>query len=242
MKPKQDAFGQEVWTHLKGKNGFEIIERDDKFLETTKGPECYFSEYKNWSEHEKRAMKFAKGRVLDIGCGAGRHCLYLQRKGFNVTGIDNSPLAIKVCKKRGLKKVKLMPISEIGKFKPNAFDTIIMMGNNFSLVGNFKRAKSMMKKMYKITSQDAFIIAETRDPYKTKDKMHLDYHKFNKKRGRMPGQIKLRVRFKKYVSPWLDYLFVSKKEMKEILKETGWKVKKFIDSEKGTYAAIIEKV
>jgi 2-polyprenyl-3-methyl-5-hydroxy-6-metoxy-1,4-benzoquinol methylase len=58
-------------------------------------------------------MVFVKGRVLDIGCGAGRHSLYLQNQGFQVLGIDNSPLAVKVAKLRGLKRVKVMSIEDI---------------------------------------------------------------------------------------------------------------------------------
>ncbi|HDO42228.1 MAG TPA: methyltransferase domain-containing protein [Candidatus Bathyarchaeota archaeon] len=57
---------------------------------------------------EQEAMKFIRGRVLDIGCGAGRHSIYLQNKGFNVIGIDISPLAIKVCRLRGLKKAEII--------------------------------------------------------------------------------------------------------------------------------------
>jgi len=83
-------------------------------------------------------MEFVKGRVLDIGCGAGRHSLYLQKKGFDVLGIDSSPLAIKVCKLRGLEKAKVMAIEDIN-FKPDSFDRIIMMGNNFGLFGSFNR-------------------------------------------------------------------------------------------------------
>jgi 2-polyprenyl-3-methyl-5-hydroxy-6-metoxy-1,4-benzoquinol methylase len=63
-------------------------------------------------------MKSVKGRVLDIGVGAGRHSLYLQEKGFNVLGIDVSPLILEVCRKRGLKKSKLMQI-ESANFKPS---------------------------------------------------------------------------------------------------------------------------
>ncbi len=57
----------------------------------------------------------------------------------------------------------------------------------------------------------------------------------------MPGQLRIRVRFRKFIGDWFDYLLVSKKEMQEILKGTGWKVKKFIDSEKSIYIGIIEK-
>ena len=82
---------------------FEIIERDDGYI-TAMSLKFYFSEYEDWPLVEKKALTFVKGRVLDIGCGVGRHILYLQRKNFKVLGIDNSPLSIKVCKLRGVKK------------------------------------------------------------------------------------------------------------------------------------------
>jgi len=242
MKLNKDAYGQEIWTHFKGKEGYEIVEREDGYFSVSSGPKTYFSQFKDWSENEKKAMRFVRGRILDVGCGAGRHSLYLQNKGFDVIGIDSSPLAIKVCKLRGLKKAKIMSIKDVGKFKPNSFDTVIMMCNNFGLFGSFKGTKLLLKKFYRITSPHAVIIADTLDPYKTDNPAHLEYHKFNKKRGRMGGQVKLRIRFEKYVSDWFNYLMVSKKEMKKLLKGTGWKVKKFIDFKKARYIALIEKV
>ena len=133
-----------------------------------------------------------------------------------------------------------MSIEDID-FKPKSFDTIIMMGNNFGLFGSFQKARSLLKRFHKITSDDGLIVAETRDPYKTDNPAHLEYHKLNRKRGRMGGQVRIRVRFKKYATPWFDYLFVSKEEMDEILKGTGWKVKQYIDSGNALYIAIIEK-
>lgn len=242
MKLNKDAYGQEIWAHFKGKRYYEIIERDDGYFDISDSPKTYFSEYKDWHDHEKKALKSVKGRVLDVGCGAGRISLYLQKKKFDVLGFDNSPLAIKVCKLRGLKKAKIMSIDEIGKFKPNSFDTIIMFGNNFGLLGGFKKAKLLLKKFYKITSPKALIIAESNNPYKTNNTLHLEYRKLNKKRDRMGGQIKFRIRFEKYVSDWFDYLLVSKQEMKKILNGTGWKVEKFIDYKKSRYIAVIEKI
>lgn len=139
MKPKEDAYGQEIWAYFNGREVFEIVERDDGYINASEYTKIYFSDYEDWPLHEKKAMEFVKGRVLDIGCGAGRHSLYLQKKGFIVLGIDASPLAIKVCKLRGLKKAKVMRIEDI-KFKPDSFETIIMMGNNFGLFGSLKKA------------------------------------------------------------------------------------------------------
>jgi len=240
LKPEEDAYGQEIWAYYKGREVFEIVERDDGYIDASTYPKTYFSDFDIWSLHEKKAMQFVKGRVLDVGCGAGRHSLYLQKKGFDVLGIDNSPLAINVCKLRGLKKAEIMPIEDVS-FNPNSFDTIIMMGNNFGLFGNFKKARKLLKKFHKMTSENALIIAETRDPYKTDDPAHLEYHRLNKEKGRMGGQVRIRIRFEKYVGRWFDYLMVSREEMKAILKGTGWKINKFIDSEGAPYVVIIEK-
>lgn len=241
MKEKKDAYGQEVWAYLNGKDSYEVVEREDGFIALSSGAKSYFAKYKDWPKWQKQAIKFAKGRILDIGCGAGRISFYLQQKGFDVVGIDNSPLAIKVCKKRGLKKVLVRAIGGVDKFKPDSFDTVIMFGNNFGLFGSFKKAKQLLKKLYKITSKDAVIIAESNDPYKTNDTIHLAYHKFNRRRGRMAGQLKIRIRFRTYIGDWFDYLLVSKKEMESILEGTGWKVKKYINSGKHMYIAILHK-
>ncbi|MEK6952442.1 MAG: class I SAM-dependent methyltransferase [Nanoarchaeota archaeon] len=241
MKKNKDAYGQEVWYAFKGKESYEVVERDDGFVGLSGGAKSYFAEFKEWPKWQKQAIKFVKGRILDVGSGAGRVGLYFQKKGFDITCIDNSPLAIKVCKKRGLKKAIVLPIENINKFKKNSFDTINMFGNGFGLFGNFKKAKRLLKILHKITSPSALIIAESNDPYKTDDPVHLSYHKFNRKRGRMAGQLKIRIRFKNYIGDWFDYLLVSKKEMEEILSGTGWKVKKYIESGKFMYIAIIEK-
>ncbi|NQT82293.1 class I SAM-dependent methyltransferase, partial [bacterium] len=79
-------------------------------------------------------MRLARGKVLDIGCGAGRNSLYLQQKGLDVLGIDLSPLAIMVCQLRGFKKARVMSITEVDS-RLGTFDTIVMYGNNFGLFG-----------------------------------------------------------------------------------------------------------
>lgn len=65
---------------------------------------------------------------------------------------------------------------------------------------------------------------------------------FSKKKGRLSGQLRVRVRFEKYISKWFDWLKVSKQEMEEILYGTKWKVKDVLDSENSQYIAIIEKI
>lgn len=241
MKPEEDAVGQEIWAQYNCEDVLEIVERDDGYIEAAGSPKVYLSEYEEWPSSEQRAMKFVKGRVLDIGCGAGRHSLYLQEKGFDVLGIDVSPLAIKVCRLRDLKKAEIMSIEEVD-FGPNSFDTILMMGNNFGLFGDFKKAQRLLKRFHRMTSENALILAASNDVYKTKNPAHLEYHRLNRERGRMSGQLRLRIRFKKYATRWFDYLIVSKEEMEEILKGTGWVAKESIKSKGSYYVGIIEKM
>lgn len=239
LKSKEDAFGQALCAAYKGEEAFEVLERDDGFVDVMKTA-GYFSEYDGSSPIEQKAVQFVKGRVLDVGCGAGRHSLCLQEEGFDVLGIDTSPLAIKICKLRGLKKTRVMPIEDVD-FKAGSFDTIIMMGNNFGLFGDLKKARKLLRRFCGMTSADALIIATSRDPYMTNSHVHLQYHKLNKGRGRMSGQVRIRVRYETYVGKWFDYLMVSKEEMEQILLGTGWKIREFLNSGGPHYAAIITK-
>src|SRR5437879_13599593 len=110
-------------------------------------------------------MRYAQGKMLDIGCGGGRISLYFQRRGFDVHGIDVSPLAIKVCKLRGLQKARVMSITDV-RSRLGMFDTILMIGNNFGLFGTPNRAKRLLRQFYRSTSADALIIAESNDTYR----------------------------------------------------------------------------
>jgi len=241
LKDYEDAYGYEIYDHFSGKDAVEIIEREDGYVDLSSGPLTYFQTHDDWSNHYKDAMTSVTGRVLDIGCGAGRFSLYLQGKGHSVLGIDNSPKAVEVCLLRGLKEARGVPITRISA-SLGKFDTILMLGNNFGLMSNPTRAKWQLQRFRQITHEDALLIAESNDIYQTDDPLHLEYQAYNRQRGRLSGQIRLRVRYKKRKTPWFDYLMVSKDEMEEILDGTGWYIRKYIDSDTSSYIAIIEKI
>src|SRR5712691_8613586 len=104
--------------------------------------------------------------------------------------------------------VEQMSMNQLA-FAPNSFDSILLLGNNFGLVESRERSRGKLRRLAEITSPDGLIIAESLDPYMTNDPAHLDYHERNRKRGRMSGQARLRVRYRNCVGRWFDYLFVS---------------------------------
>jgi len=244
LKDHQDAFGHQLYDYYRLQDDIPritgIVERYDGYVDDSGSSAVYFSEHKDWVPLEKKTIRYARGRILDIGCGAGRHAIYLQEKGHDVVCIDNSPLAVEVCKLRGLKNAVLMPFTQINSTL-GTFDTVIMMGNNFGLFGSLKGARRLLAKLHGITSEKGRIIATTNDVYQTDLPEHLSYQEYNRNHGRMGGQVKLKVRYRKYATPWFDYLMVSKVEMEDILEGAGWKVARYIDSEGSHYVAIIEK-
>jgi SAM-dependent methyltransferase len=196
-----------------------------------------------WGSHELAALEHAHGRVLDIGCNAGRHALYLQQRGLDVLGVDISPLAIAVAKERGLTNAEVLSIDELSA-ELGPFDTILMLGNNFGLLGGASKARRLLKRFKALTRPGAKLIVETLNVYETKDPDHLAYLAANRARGRMSGQLRLRARYKHFVTPWFDYLMVSPAEMETILEGTGWKIAELYRAggARPVYTAIIERI
>jgi SAM-dependent methyltransferase len=239
----EDAFGHEMWDYLKKHQGDEVVERDDGYIDPSDvAPKLYFAPFKDWPRAEREGIRYAKGRVLDVGCGAGRVAIYLQRfRRLDVLGIDSSPLAIRVSRARGLRKTRLLAFEEID-FEPGSFDSVVMFGNNFGLFGSLSRAKRLLRRLFTMTTPGAVVVCESADVYRTSNPDHLEYHKWNRERGRMPGQVRIRVRYRKYIGRWFDYLLVSPDEMKEIALGTGWHVERIIKSRRSPlYVGILRR-
>ena len=240
VKPEQDAYGRELYDCMTGESVSEIVERDDGYIQAGSADQ-YFAEYPHWPQHQRMAVRYARGKALDIGCGAGRVALYLQEKGLDVLGIDISPLAIQVCKARGVKNAAVSSLKGF-RGKGGQFDTILMMGHNFGLFGNHDDAQRLLRRFHKCTNPGARLIVESLDPYDTTSPEHLEYHRRNHRRGRMAGQIRLRVRHKGLATPWFDYLFVSRSEMEGLLHGTGWELRRCFDSGGRSYCAVIQRM
>ena len=177
--------------------------------------------------------------MLDVGCGAGRVSLELQDRGHEVVGIDLSPLAIEVCRRRGVRDARVLPVTQVRRVL-GRFDTFVLFGNNFGLVGSRRRAPWLLRRFRSVANEDARILAESVNPYKTEKPEHLAYHERNRRRGRMAGQLRIRIRHQEYATPWFDYLLASPEEMAELAKGTGWELRRVIDVGEYVYVGMLE--
>ena len=240
LRSEEDTLGQAIYAQYTKGTGHELIERDDGHLSPSGGETTYLAPFRDWAVCERRAIRHARGRVLDIGCGAGRHALYLQERGHDLLGVDISPLCLKVARMRGLRKTRLLSITQVSS-SLGAFDTILLLGNNFGLLENPTRARWLLRRFKTVTAPDGRLITGSNDIYQTDDERNLSYQRNNRKRGRMSGQIRLRVRYRHYATPYADYLMVSREEMDQIVSGTGWTVARTYEGPHALYTAVLER-
>lgn len=229
MTERQDAYGRLVLDWYEGRPAVEMVERDDGFLQANRGPLPYFQPVGRWPEPERRAMRLVRGRVLDVGCGPARVALHLEARRHDVVGIDASPLAVRVAQARGARDVRVVTLEEVGP-RLGRFDTVVMFGNNFGLFHSRDAAPRLLRRLARVTADNARILAGSLDVYRTDNAVHLAYQEHNRARGRMAGQIRLRIRHLQYSTPWFDYLMVSPEEMAELASAGGWRLERTIGS------------
>jgi methylase of polypeptide subunit release factors len=109
---------------------------------------------------EQRALQLSKGEILDIGCGAGSHSLYLQEeKNLKVTSIDISANAVEACTLRGLKNAKVQNLADVSE----TFDTILLLMNGAGMCGRLKNISTFLQKLKSMLNPGGQILLDSSD-------------------------------------------------------------------------------
>ena len=118
-----------------------------------------FRSYEDMPEIERKALDMAKGRILDVGAGAGCHSLVLQKRGLDVTAIDISPLSVETMKEREVKKV----IEQNFFTLEGQYDTILMLMNGIGIVGTLERMPEFFRQLDKILAPGGQVLCDSSD-------------------------------------------------------------------------------
>lgn len=242
MRRDPDLFGRALLDWSRGGTDPEYIQRADGLMVPGAGHEFYLAPFRNWPSSERASLRYARGRVVDIGSGAGRVSLHLQESGRDIVALDASPRAVRSARLRGVKNAWHMSARQISG-EIGAFDTIILFGNNFGMFGTPERVSKVLTSWARRTHAGARILAESTTPYcGGAPSIDRRYYQRNKAHGLMPGQIRIRTLYRSSVGPWSDWLFVSRHEMRQLVRGTGWKVRTiFGDLPSESFVAVLEK-
>jgi cyclopropane fatty-acyl-phospholipid synthase-like methyltransferase len=192
---RDDVMGSAMENYF-GKNDNTPIR---VFINKSEEPEMYpsvfFRPYKNMLKYEKIALKNSKGKVLDLGCGAGCHSLYLQNKGFDVTAVEVSKKSANVALSQGVNKV----INEDWRnLNLKNFDTVLVLMNGMGLAESPTELKLMFRKLKSFLSKTGSILIDSTDvTYAKADWPMLDSEYFGK------VQFELKYKGKTQCFPWL---------------------------------------
>ncbi|GIZ09154.1 bifunctional 2-polyprenyl-6-hydroxyphenol methylase/3-demethylubiquinol 3-O-methyltransferase UbiG [Flavobacterium sp. UMI-01] len=157
----KDLFGQAIFDFQTNNNPKDLITSTSISEEDEMSVAYLFRNFAEMPKIEQKALQLAKGKVLDIGCGAGSHSLYLQNQlGLDVTSIDISKKAIETCKLRGLKKAFVQDFMTLGNDK---FDTIILLMNGTGICGKLKKLPEFLNKLKSLLRPDGQILIDSSD-------------------------------------------------------------------------------
>jgi ubiquinone/menaquinone biosynthesis C-methylase UbiE len=156
----KDILGKALLDYHNGNYSEDII-TETNISEEDEMPLSYlFRSYSEMNAIEKKALNETKGKVLDVGCGAGIHSLFLQKKGHEVTAIDVSEGAVRVGKESGLKDVRNI---ELLSLEDEKFDTILLLMNGTGIFKKLIHIAEYLKKLKTLLKPKGQILIDSSD-------------------------------------------------------------------------------
>jgi len=176
----------------------------------------YFRDSDDMPELEWNALQHCKGKVLDIGAGAGSHSLLLQRMGMDVTALDISPLNAAVMKGRGVKKIIRRDFFSLQPRK-DPYDTLLLLMNGIGLVGTLDGLHLFLQKAQTLLRPGGALVFDSSD-------VAYLYHDRPPKKGPYYGEINYQYEYRRQRTDWFKWLFVDKRTLRRIAGREGWKM------------------
>ena len=161
----KDLFGKAILDYQTNNSPEDLITETTISEEDEMSVAYLFRSNKEMPILEQKALQLARGKILDVGCGAGIHSLYLQNeKKLDIYSIDISKNAVAACKLRGLKNVQVQNILEIdSNSSVNKFDTILLLMNGTGIFGTLKNTSQYLQKLKNLLNPGGQILIDSSD-------------------------------------------------------------------------------
>ncbi|NJY63375.1 class I SAM-dependent methyltransferase [Salinimicrobium sp. CDJ15-81-2] len=162
-KPKNDPdiFGKAITAFYETGDDEEITVHSPDFDDDVIPVPYLFRSYKEMPRLEQKALQLCRGKVLDVGCGAGSHSLYLQEeRKLEVTAIDTSAGAIDICRKRGILDARNIAFEDLSGEK---FDTVLLLMNGTGIVGKMRFLDDFFGQLKNLLTKDGQVLIDSSD-------------------------------------------------------------------------------
>lgn len=189
--------------------------------------DVYFRGEDEMPELELTALAMCKGKVLDVGAGVGSHALILQKRGFNVTGMDISAPAVTIMKQRGLKQAME---GNILTYKEDTYDTLLFMMNGIGLTGSIAGLKAFLQHVKGLINPDGQLVFDSSD-------LSYLYQEIPFPLNGYYGEVSFRYEYKSIKGNWFKWVYVDQKTLIEVARQSGWDAEIVFEDDHDQYLA-----
>jgi 2-polyprenyl-3-methyl-5-hydroxy-6-metoxy-1,4-benzoquinol methylase len=193
-----------------------------------------FRSFAQMPKIEQKALELSFGKILDIGCGAGSHSLYLQNhKNLMVHSIDISANAIKTCQLRGLNNARVQNILDLNS-DIEKYDTIILLMNGTGIFEKLTSTSLYLEKLKSLLNKNGQILIDSSDLVYMYDEEDLSEIK---SRNKYYGELTFNITYKKQQEKPFAWLYLDFDLLKKLSQENGLQCEKIIDGQNFDYLA-----
>jgi SAM-dependent methyltransferase len=220
-----DPIGTAILDYAATKKPTDIIVGSDICEDDIIPIEVLFRKFNEMPELEQIAIDSSKGKVLDVGAGAGVHSLELQDRGHAVFPIELSPGAVTYMKKIGLNARKM----NFFDLKDEKYDTILMMMNGIGIAGKLSNLEQTLKHAKTLLNDGGKILCDSSDiKYLYEDEDGSLWVDLN---SEYYGNFRFQMKYKQDKGPWFDWLYVDFDNLFKAAKNVGLKAKRLYENE-----------
>ncbi|WP_372975670.1 class I SAM-dependent methyltransferase [Muriicola sp.] len=216
---RTDVFGMAMRDyHFSGDKEGEIRTYSSLGEEDALPVAYLFREYGAMPELEKEALDLCRGRVLDIGCGAGSHSLHLKERDLDVTSLDISPGAVEVCRARGLTGVIA---TNFWEYEEKKFDSLLLLMNGIGIAGRVGRLPEFFQKARALLNPSGQILFDSSDIIYMFDKDEHGEYEFPSPETYY-GEVEFEVAYKDMRSEPFPWLYIDSGVMEKVAADHGF--------------------
>ncbi|WP_413999399.1 class I SAM-dependent methyltransferase [Flavobacterium sp. W1B] len=158
----KDLFGKAILDYQTNNSPEDLITETSISDADEMSVAYLFRSFDDMPNLEQKALQLAKGKTLDVGCGAGSHSLYLQNeRDLDITSIDISKKAIEASKLRGLSSAKVVNILDLDEIEK--FDTILLLMNGTGIFGKLSNLPKYLQKLKTLLNENGQILIDSSD-------------------------------------------------------------------------------
>ncbi len=187
---------------------------------------------------EVEALGLCRGRVLDAGAGSGDHARVLQARGFRVTALDVSPLAVAVQRKRGIRDARR---GDVFTLEDETYDTVLMMMNGIGLVGDLAGLERFLAGVPRLLRPGGQVILDSTDLRRSTDAGERRAMAAREAEGRYGGEVRFRMEYQGRTGAPFPWLFVDPDTLAGRAEAHGWTAKVLRTEPEGEYLARLER-